>query len=130
MRTATVSIETETEGRDILKLLSDPTLIPDWAKAFADSVDYVSGSWTAKKDGRTFSLRLVVNGESGTVDYLREVAPGIEGGAFIRVMPRPRGGTVIVITIPVGSGDTASSVKVLETELAALCDLARRSAGS
>ena len=34
------------------------------------------------------------------MDYLREVAPGREGGAYIRAGPRPGGGSVIVMTLP------------------------------
>ena len=38
--------------------------------------------------------------DAGTVDYLREIAPGREGGAYIRVIPRPGGGSVVVMTVP------------------------------
>ena len=41
-----------------------------------------------------------MNEDAGTVDYLREVAPACEGGAYLRAVPRPGGGTVIVMTLP------------------------------
>jgi hypothetical protein len=84
-----------------MRVLADPERIPLWAPAFADAVSLgASGIWTAIKDHREFALRLVVEERAGTVDYLREVEPGREDGAHIRVVPRPRGGAVVVMTLP------------------------------
>lgn len=69
--------------------------------------------------------------EAGTVDYLREVAPGIENGAYLRVTPRPGGGTVIVMTVPLGTGvDAAEVAFTLRAELAALVTLCLEGAGA
>jgi len=57
-----------------------------------------SSGWQAVKDGRSFALQVVVNHDAGTVDYLREVAPGREGGARIRAVPRPGGGSWLAST--------------------------------
>ena len=84
-----------------MALLTDPRRIPDWAPAFADLVtEYNQSGWRALKSGRTFALRVVMKQDAGTVDYLREIAPGREGGAYIRVIPRPGGGSVVVMTVP------------------------------
>jgi len=56
--------------------------------------------WRAIKDGREFNIRVAVEQAAGTVDYLRELAPGREGGAYIRAVPRPDGGAMIVMTLP------------------------------
>ena len=124
-RTETQSIESEAAVAAVLTVLVDATRIPEWAPAFADSVsaDTVSG-WRATKDGRDFALRVAVNQDAGTVDYLRELAPGQDGGAYIRVIPRPKGGSVIVMTLPllpdVNQADTAAT---LDRELTALVSL-------
>jgi hypothetical protein len=50
--------------------------LPDWTPAFTDTVtDDARPGWKATKDGRDFSLRVPVNQDSRTVDYLRQIAP-------------------------------------------------------
>jgi hypothetical protein len=80
--------------------------------------------WRAFKDDREFTLRVVVNQEAGTVDYLRQISPGREGGAYIRAFPRPGGGSVIVMTLPLSPGvEDVDAIETLEKELAALAML-------
>jgi hypothetical protein len=51
---------------------------------------------------------------------------GIRGGAYIRVTPRPLGGSTITMTVPVGTNTIEADVaKVLEQELADLIQLAQ-----
>jgi hypothetical protein len=62
---------------------------------------------------------------SGTVDYLREVAPGRKGGAYLRVLPRPGHGSVVVMTVPLAPGaDSAAVAANLQQELNSLVHLA------
>jgi len=50
---------------------------------------------------------------------------GRRGGAYLRVTPRPLGGSSITITVPIGPATNESEVaKVLEQELADLIQLA------
>jgi hypothetical protein len=97
-RTETRGAESDAPVAGAVALLADASLIPQWAPAFADEVrgDARAG-WQVTKDGRVFTLKVAVDAGAGTVDYLREVAPGHEGGAYIRAVPRPGGGSVIVI---------------------------------
>jgi len=124
-RTETQSIESDAAVAAVIALLADPARIPQWAPAFADSVSGNTRSgWQATKDGRDFALRVAVNRDAGTVDYLRQVAPGREGGAHIRAVPRPGGGTVIVMTLPLlPDADPADTAVTLAQELAALVSL-------
>lgn len=125
LRTQTQSAETGAAPEAVLALLADPRRIHDWAPAFADAVsgDAQSG-WRVTKDGRDFALRVLVNQDAGTVDYLREVAPGREGGAYLRAVPRPGGGSVIVMTLPLlPDTDPADTAVTLTAELAALTGL-------
>jgi len=110
-------------------LLAEPSRIPDWAPAFADAVtgDAQSG-WRAMKSGQDFALRVVMKQDAGTVDYLREIDPGREGGAYIRVIPRPGGGSVVVMTVPLVPGtELAAIAATLQDELKALVSLASTS---
>jgi Polyketide cyclase / dehydrase and lipid transport len=121
-RTVTDSIESRTDPAILVALLADPRRSPEWAPAFADAVtgDGSSG-WRAAKDGRDFTFRVAARPDAGTVDYLREIAPGTEAGAYIRVIPRPGGGSVVVMTLPVPpGGDPAATAATLRDELTAL----------
>ncbi len=66
--------------------------------------------------------------DAGTVDYLREIAPGREGGAYIRVIPRPGGGSVVVMTVPlIPDTEPAAITATLRDELNTLISLASSS---
>jgi hypothetical protein len=124
-RTETQSIETAASRDAVVALLADATRLPEWAPGFVDQVagDAQSG-WVATKDGRTFTLRVVVEHSAGTVDYLREVAPGREAGAYLRAVPRPGGGSVIAMTLPFQPGvDPADTASTLAQELNAIVSL-------
>ncbi len=125
-RTETQSIETECEPDAIFDVLADPKHIPLWAPGFADAItgDEKQG-WKAAKSGQVFALRIVPAHPARTVDFLREIAPGREGGAYVRVLPRPNGGSVVVMTLPVPPGADAKNISAtLGEELAALARLA------
>jgi hypothetical protein len=125
-RTQTQTIETAVEPDAIWELLADPRHIPAWAPAFADAITGTElAGWQAVKDGRPFTLRAAHARAQRTVDYLREIAPGREGGAYLRVLPRPGGGSVIVMTLPLIPGtDPERFTATLRAELAALTQLA------
>lgn len=118
-RTATRSIETDSSPELVLQFLSDPRRLPQWAPGFADQVETDGrGGWTVTKNEKTFSLEMVAFIPAGTVDYLRQITPEQKGGAFLRVLPRPRGGCVIVMTLPVLPGATVDeTTTILDQEL-------------
>lgn len=124
-RTKTQSIESQADPGDIVALLADPTRIPDWAPDFADEVTGADESgWRARKGGRDFALRVVTNRDAGAVDYLRQIAPGRQGGAYIRAVPRPGGGSVVVMTLPLVPGAEPTAIAAtLQKELSALVSL-------
>lgn len=125
-RTITGAVETDAEPGRIYSILTDPSRIPEWAPAFADRVERVDeNAWRVRKDDATFPLRAVVSEQSRTVDYLREIAPGREGGAYLRVLSRPGSGSVVTMTLPLPPGENAESVRaVVEKELTTLVHLA------
>jgi len=128
-RSVTGSAESGADPAAVVAVLADPPRIPAWAPGFADAVtgDEASG-WRVTKDGQDFTVRVVANPDARTVDYLREVAPGRVGGAYLRAIPRPGGGSVVIMTLPVPPGadaaDVADVAATLHDELAALVRLA------
>jgi hypothetical protein len=123
--TVTRAVESDTAPSLIYSKLVDASLIPQWAPVFADRVEHVQGnSFRVTKGNDTFNLDVLSNESSLTVDYLRNMADGKRGGAYIRVMPRPVGGSVVTLTVPVGPRSTPAEVAtVLEQELQALLKL-------
>lgn len=124
LRTITQSIETESLQSAILRILADPTKIPRWAPAFADRVLAEGDGWVVEKGDSRFSLTIRSDDSLGVADYLREIAPGVLGGAYIRVLPRPGGGCVVVMTLPVREGQENQVAAILSEELKALVALA------
>jgi hypothetical protein len=124
-RSQTGSIETGKSREAILAFLEDGTRTHEWAPAFADAAVPDGDAWRGTKDGKDFTFRVVVDRTAGTADYLLEVAPGEENGAYIRVVPRIGGGSVVSITVPVRPGASADAVRATITgELDAISRLA------
>jgi hypothetical protein len=83
-----------------------------------------SGCWRVIRGDKTFPIEVVTSDRARTVDYLRELTPGKKGGAFLRVLPRPRGGSVIVMTLLTPSEISAEqTATILEQELRQLTNL-------
>ena len=123
--TVTSSIEVDATPDVVLQVLSDPRRIPQWAPGFADRVEADEGGcWRVTKGEKRFSIEVVAFGPARTVDYLREVKPERIAGAFLRVLPRPQRGCVIVMTLPVPPGSsTVETTTVLDQELHQLAKL-------
>lgn len=121
-RTDTQSIEVDADPADVLALLAAARRLPEWAHAFADTVEPADGAsrWTASKDGQAFPLRVLVHEASRKVDYL----PGDDGeiGGHTRVLRRPGGGAVVLFTQPLPPDtDGADAARAtVTTELHAL----------
>jgi hypothetical protein len=126
-QTVTRAAESDSEPCGIYNVLADASNIPKWASAFADSIERVDDThYSITKNHETFNLELFTHPSAGAVDYIREMPSGKRGGAYIRVTPRPVGGSVITMTVPVGPNVNESDVaKVLERELLDLIQLAQ-----
>lgn len=124
-QTVTRTIECDFEPKLIYLKLTDASLIPQWAPVFADTVNHAHEStFRVTKGGDAFDFELLANELALTVDYLRNMANGRRGGAYIRVMSKPSGGSVVAMTVPVGPNATPAQVAaVLEQELEALIKL-------
>jgi hypothetical protein len=122
-RTQTAVLGIDADPAAVVALLADARRLPEWAPAFADRVEGADGAWEVIKGEDRFALE-VVRSDAGTVDYLREVAPGRRGGAYLRATPRPGGGSTVVMTVPVAPGQSPQQVAAtLSGELAALAQL-------
>jgi hypothetical protein len=132
IRSRTQAIELDVEPTAVVSLLADGARIPEWAPGFADRVAPQANSrWLATRGDNEFDIDIVVNVEAGTVDYVREISPGLSGGLRSRAVPRLGGGTVIAVTLPVLPGAEPDDVAaVLTEELATLAGLIANPSGS
>ena len=126
-QTVTRIVESDSEPIEIYNVLADVGNIPKWAPVFADAVERIDDThYSVTKNDETFNLQLCLHPSAGTVDYIREMPNGNRGGAYLRITPRPSGGCVIAMTVPIGPNTNESEVaKVVERELADLVQLAR-----
>jgi hypothetical protein len=125
-QTTTRSAESGLEPTKIYNVLVEASNIPKWAPVFADSIQHIETThYRVTKNNETFNIEVLANPSAGTVDYVREMSGGKRGGAYIRVTPRPVGGSVITMTVPLGPNANESEIATaLEQELADLIQLA------
>jgi Polyketide cyclase / dehydrase and lipid transport len=118
-QTVTQVSESSSEPQQLFDFLAIAENIPRWAPAFADTVERVAGSrCRVTKNGEAFEFELIANSAASTVDYVREIPGGKRAGAYLRVTPRPLGGSSVTITVPLAANTSATDVaKVLEQEL-------------
>jgi hypothetical protein len=126
-QTVTGATESDLEPSRLYEVLAQVANIPQWAPVFADAVERIDDTqYRVSKNGEAFHLEVSLHPSACAVDYLREMPNGKRGGAYIRVTPRPAGGSTITITVPIAPNTTESDVaKVLEEELASLIQLAQ-----
>src|ERR1700759_5675103 len=107
IQTVTHAVESGAEPNRLFDLLAEVENLPTWAPVFADSVERISGNrCRVFKNGEAFELEVATNVSACTVDYIREMPNGRRGGAYIRVTPRPMGGSSITMTVPVAANNT------------------------
>jgi len=127
-QTVTRAAESELEPGAIYAVLAEAGNLPKWAPVFADAVERVDETHLrVAKGGDAFNVELLLNRAAGTVDYIREMSNNRRGGAYIRVTPRPLGGSAVTMTVPLGPNTSDAEVgRTVEQELAELIALARR----
>lgn len=127
-QTVTRAAESELEPFEIYAVLTDVRHIPAWAPVFADAIERIDDTqYSITRGGESFTVEVLTHEAAGTVDYVREMADGKRGGAYIRVTPRPLGGSAVTMNVPVGKDTNEAEVgATVEQELSDLIGLARR----
>jgi hypothetical protein len=126
-QTVTRATESDFEPGEIYRILAEVSNIPKWAPAFAEAIERVDDTHhRVTKNGAAFNIEVLPHENAGTVDYVREMSNNRKGGAYIRVTPRPLGGSVVSMTVPIGPNDNKAEVaKVVDQELVDLIKLVR-----
>lgn len=103
--------------------LSDGHNLPAWAPGFARRVHASGGSWVVERDDVEFTIDVVAEARSGTVDFL--ATSDHARGLFARVLPNGDGSELLfaIMFAPDTPEDVvAAQMLTLETELAAVRD--------
>jgi hypothetical protein len=126
-QTVTRATESDFKPGEIYRILAEVRNIPKWAPAFADAIERVDDTHhRVTKNGTVFNIEVLLHQNAGTVDYVREMSNNRKGGAYIRVTPRPLGGSVVSMTVPIGPNTNEAEVaKVVDQELVDLIKLVR-----
>lgn len=96
--TVTSAAESDLEPSKLYSILAEASNIPKWAPAFADAIERINDThYRVTKNGDAFNLEVSLHQSAGTVDYTREMPGGKRGGAYIRVTPRPLGGSTVTM---------------------------------
>jgi hypothetical protein len=127
-QTITRAAESDLEPIEIFKVLAEVSHVPKWAPVFADAVERIGDThYRVTKKGESFNVEVFLHEQSGTVDYIREMAGNKRGGAYIRVTPRPLSGSAVTMTVPLGpNANEAEVARIMDEELAVLIDISRR----
>jgi hypothetical protein len=126
-QTVTRAAESDLEPAVLYKVLAEVSNIPRWAPVFADSIERIDDRrFRVMKNSETFNAEIFLHTSALAVDYLREMSNNRRGGAFLRVTPRPLGGSTVIMTVPLAPGAAESAVgATVEQELADLIRLAQ-----
>ena len=103
--------------------LSDGSNLPAWAPGFAPHVHAGAGSWVVNRGGVEFTLDVLADSRSGTVDFV--AASDHARGLYARVLPNGDGSELMfaIMFAPDTPEDViAAQMLTLETELGAVRD--------
>jgi len=127
LQTVTRAAESDLEPTGIYNVLADVSNLPKWAPAFADEIERIDDThFRVIKNGDRFNVELFLHPSALAVDYIREMADNRRGGAYVRVTPRPLGGSAVIITVPLApTANEADVAQLLEQELGEVIRLAR-----
>lgn len=126
-QTVTRATESDLELGRIYSVLIDASNLPRWAPGFADAIERVDDTrYRVTKNGATFSIEISLHPSAGAVDFIREMADGKRGGAHVRVVPRPLGGSTVTMTVPIGPNTAEFEVaNAVDLELEELIRLSK-----
>ena len=88
MRANTQTVSIEAAPGAVVAFLADGRNLPKWAVGFAKTVVPREDGWLVTTGAGEMMVRIESDPRRGTVDFLMTPAPGVEGLAAARVVPR------------------------------------------
>jgi hypothetical protein len=95
MRADTQAISIDAAPSRVIGFLANGANLPRWAVGFAKSAAPDGGGWLVTTGAGPVRVSIDSDARAGVVDFRLEIAPGLEGLAATRVVPRGTGSEVI-----------------------------------
>lgn len=91
-RTITRTIDIASPLEQVFEFVADPGKLPLWAIGFCERIERDGDGWVVTTPtGQRIPMRSTVDGNLGVIDSTWELAPGVAGKAFSRVVPNGAG---------------------------------------
>jgi hypothetical protein len=88
MRSDTQSLSVSGNPGEVFAFLADPENLPRWAVGFCRAIRHdPERGWIVETSTGEVPIRYVAHLECGTLDFYMQVGPGVEIGAYSRVIP-------------------------------------------
>lgn len=123
MRADTKTISIHATPERVVAFLGNPENLPRWAVGFAKSIRKDGEGWIVATGAGEMGIRIQADKRSGVVDFIMSPAPGVEGLAGSRVLPRGAGSEYVFTQFqPPGMPDEvfAKNVQAVTHELTVL----------
>jgi hypothetical protein len=95
MRADTQAISIDAAPLKVIHFLANGANLPRWAVGFAKSAAPDGDGWLVTTGTGPTRVRIESDARAGVVDFRLEIAPGLEGLAATRVVPRDTGSEVV-----------------------------------
>jgi hypothetical protein len=95
MRADTQAISIDAAPLKVIHFLANGANLPRWAVGFAKSAAPDGDGWLVTTGTGPTRVRIESDARAGVVDFRLEIAPGLEGLAATRVVPRGTGSEVV-----------------------------------
>jgi len=93
-RSDTRAVTIGAAANDVFDFVADPQNLPRWAVGFCRAIrrdEEAPGRWIVTTTQGDLPIRYVTDRELGVVDFYLSPVPGVEAGAFSRVVPNGDG---------------------------------------
>jgi hypothetical protein len=124
MRADTKTVAIHAPRHSVIEFLANPENLPRWAIGFARSVRRDGERWfVTTQGGGEIAVRVAADAALGVIDFYMSPAPGVEGMAASRVVPRGDGVEYVFtqVQMPGMTDDAfAKSAEAVAHELAVL----------
>ncbi|MBA2482305.1 MAG: SRPBCC family protein [Planctomycetes bacterium] len=91
----TLSISIDRPVAQVYRLVSDPSSLPTWARAFCRSIRRTDQGWIAETTAGTVGIRFAPANDSGILDHVVTLASGAQVVVPMRVVANGTGSEVV-----------------------------------
>src|SRR5262245_10475249 len=91
VRSDTRTVTIDVPPAETIAFLADPFNLPLWAVGFCRSIRADRDRFIVSTANGDVPIKMATNADTGVVDFIMEISPGVEATAFSRVIPNGSG---------------------------------------